>query len=84
MTCQKLTELFWVDFLINVQNIGHFWSCSILYSVVGICDIYLETASKFFYFWFHIEKKNATRFYPYTSSYLVHLQSPIICQMLPS
>ena len=43
-------------FFINVKKNCHFWSCSISYSCIGICDIYLEDRLLKFYFGFDIVK----------------------------
>ena len=70
-------ELFLVDFLINIRENCHFWSCSISHSFVGILWHISRKQLINFLFWFW-HRKSDTRLYSYTSSYLFHIKLPII------
>ena len=64
-------------FFINIWKICHFWSYSISYSFVGICDIYLENGLSNLYCGFDVEK-TIPIYVPTHLLIFFHIKSPII------
>ena len=83
LACAPIVETRFLELALSLLDFSP-WIPSCTFSILlRICDIYLKTAS-IFLFWFK-HRRNATRLYVYTSSYLFHIKSlDIICQMLSS